>query len=173
MPVNLIEQASEILKTAFDPKDYLLTHATIVCSVDTVDVPNVKLGRVTEEDGFQINRKYSNYRISPETDKFINNNCFVPSTPITMADGSVKPIQDVSVGDEVLTHKGRVRQVVRVMHREVQEGLLEIKVRGSNERLHVTSEHPFYVFQANRECVCCGGPIAQKTPTISQSIGKY
>ena len=70
---NLIEQASEIVGGAFNPEDYLLTHATIVASVDTYEVPNTKLGSHTEE-GFRVNRKYADYRVSPECDSFINNN---------------------------------------------------------------------------------------------------
>lgn len=71
--LNLSEQASGILGHAFDPERYLLTHATIVGSVDTVDVPNVKTGAVVE-DGKKVNRKYSKFRITHETDKYINNN---------------------------------------------------------------------------------------------------
>lgn len=71
--LNLTAQASEILGQNFDPSKYLLTHCTIVSSVDTETVPNVKLGTVVEQ-GKHINRKYSNFRITPETDKYINHN---------------------------------------------------------------------------------------------------
>lgn len=71
---NLIDQASSMLGQPFDPSKYLLTHATIVCSVDTVNVPNTKLGSVRLPSGFNVNRKYSDYRIKPSCDKFINNN---------------------------------------------------------------------------------------------------
>lgn len=74
---NLINQASEILGKPFEPNDYLLSHVTIVCSVDVVDVPKSKLGKLNF-DGQTINRKWADYRVTPETDKFINNNldCF-------------------------------------------------------------------------------------------------
>jgi len=70
---NLIAQASEILEEQFDPRNYLLTHATIVASVDTVDVPNVKLGTVNEY-GRKIARRWPNYCITPGTEQWINNN---------------------------------------------------------------------------------------------------
>jgi hypothetical protein len=70
---NLIEQASEILQRKFNPDDYLLTHATIVASVDTYDVPGVRLGSF-QEGGRRIERKYANYRIDPKCDPWINNN---------------------------------------------------------------------------------------------------
>lgn len=70
---NLIEQASEIIGETFDPNDYVLSHCTVVASVDTEDVPNVKLGAI-RDDGRTILRKYSDYRITPESQIFINNN---------------------------------------------------------------------------------------------------
>ncbi len=41
----------------------------------------------------QINRKYDDFYITPGTTKYINNNCFIPGTLITMADGTVKFIE--------------------------------------------------------------------------------
>jgi len=71
--INLAEQASEILGERFDPSKYLLTHVTIVSSVDTEPVANVKLGSV-EEGGRTVNRKFGDYHITPATEQFINNN---------------------------------------------------------------------------------------------------
>lgn len=70
---NLIDQASEIFGKDFDPSKYLLTHATIVASVNTEKPSKVKLGSV-EEDGFKVNRKFANYRVTSDTEKYINNN---------------------------------------------------------------------------------------------------
>lgn len=74
---NLVAQATEILGQPFDPSKYLLTHCTIVASVDVLDVPGVKIGAV-KEDGKKVNRKYGNFRVTAETDSYINNNldCF-------------------------------------------------------------------------------------------------
>jgi hypothetical protein len=70
---NLVAQAEKILGEPFDPKNYLLTHVTIVASVDVEDVPNVRMGSTTES-GRKVNRKFSNYYITPETSQFVNNN---------------------------------------------------------------------------------------------------
>lgn len=70
---NLVEQASSIFGSVFNPENYLLTHATIVCSVDTTSPTGVKTGHVLE-DGFRINRKYADFRVKPDTQKYINNN---------------------------------------------------------------------------------------------------
>ena len=73
IPANIVSQANTILGDEFNPDQYLLTHATIVASVDTYEPTNAKLGSV-DDNGFTVNRKYGNYRIKPECDKFINNN---------------------------------------------------------------------------------------------------
>jgi len=70
---NLVAQASEILKEQFDPEKYLLTHATIVASVDVDEVPGVKMGTI-KELGRDIHRKWADYRIQPNCDIYINNN---------------------------------------------------------------------------------------------------
>jgi hypothetical protein len=70
---NLVERASEFFSKPFNPNDYLLTHATIIASVDVYEPAGVKMGS-TIEDGFRVNRRYSDYRIKAEADKFINNN---------------------------------------------------------------------------------------------------
>jgi len=70
---NLIERASELMNVPFDPIKFLLTHATIIASVDVLTPPGVKTGSVLV-DGFKVNRRYGNYVITPETDKYINNN---------------------------------------------------------------------------------------------------
>jgi len=70
---SLKKQAEDILGESFTPDRYLLTHATIVCSVDAVPVSGVKTGSVTE-NGQSILRKYADFRVSTDTDKYINNN---------------------------------------------------------------------------------------------------
>lgn len=73
MDRNLVDQASKILKENFDPSRFLLSHCTIVASVDTVDAPNARLGAATV-DGKKVLRKTTSFRIKPECDQFINSN---------------------------------------------------------------------------------------------------
>lgn len=64
--------ASTVLRKA-DPKQYLLSHATIVASVDTYAPKNVKVGRQLYR-GSQIEVKFPDFRIRPEGHSIINNN---------------------------------------------------------------------------------------------------
>lgn len=110
---NLIAQASEILKEDFDPRNYLLTHATIVASVDTEDVPNVKLGTVTEL-GRKIDRRWPNYHITPETERWTNNNGDSWDRPVLLKSyrtfvGSHNWVEHVQVEEQ---SKGRIIDAV-------------------------------------------------------------
>lgn len=67
------KEASRIALANYNPKDYMLTHCTIVASVDTEDGPGA-LGQQLES-GSIIDRRYQDYYITPETSKFVNNNC--------------------------------------------------------------------------------------------------
>jgi len=155
-----------------DPSKYLLTHCTIIASVDVDEVPNVKIGEKIQGDGGQsIKRLHNDYYITPETSKFVN--CFESGTHITMGDGTVKNIEDVRVGDEVRTHKGRIRKVTQTFENDYEGNILDIKIQGSNERLSTTPEHPFFVFEANKECVECGSDIDRNNKSASHLLGRH
>jgi predicted lipid-binding transport protein (Tim44 family) len=75
-----------------------------------------------------------------------NKGCFLPDTPITLADGSTRSISDVRPGDTVLafdSDEALVPATVRdVLVHDVASYLV---VRTDTRELHVTEEHPFYV----------------------------
>lgn len=232
--LNLAQQASDILGEKFDPSKYLLTHVTIVSSVDTEDVANVKLGSV-EEYGRTINRKWADYHITTDTEKFTNNNhdafsrgvllksyrtfvgghnfvehvqlveqskgrlldavardlgpsiyvdllvathrkhadlvrqiesgelstlsmgCFLPDAQVTLGDGRRVSIKDVQPGDLVRTHVGINREV---MHKHALLGswaMRRLHVRGINDPIESTSNHPIFVMRPQETCSCgCG-----------------
>lgn len=68
------QQAREILGGNIDPNKYLFTHCTIVASVDTEVVPDVKTGSIVIEGNKTVNRPYSDYYIKPKCSQFVNNN---------------------------------------------------------------------------------------------------
>ena len=67
--------------------------------------------------------------------------CFVAGTKVTIQD-KFKSIEDIKVGDRVLTHKNRYKKVSNIMNQEV-EMLFELKVYGQT-LIHCTENHPFY-----------------------------
>lgn len=156
------KKASSVLQ-GFDPNQYILSHATIMASVDVEDGPG-PTGRQLAE-GLQIDRRFLDYYITPESSRFVNNNgdswsrrtllssfhtfigaenyCFLPGTLVVMADGTQKVLEDVKVGDLVLTHEGRSRKVVRTFVREVDENILSIYFDRYKTPIKCTKEHPF------------------------------
>ncbi len=66
------QKTARVLLQEYQPDAFLLSHCTIIASVDTEPV-NQPLGRQMV-DGFQIDRKYADYYVSPATSKYVNNN---------------------------------------------------------------------------------------------------
>ena len=81
-------------------------------------------------------------------------NCFIADTPVHMADGSVKPIEKISVGNKVATRnigtgksekKAVLRKTVRLVHDLVVLHFAEKKDGKETDRITTTPGHPFYV----------------------------
>jgi len=73
--------------------------------------------------------------------------CFAAKTRITMADGSIKPIQDIRSGDRVIAFNGKPNRVKRVYSR-MSDHIREIWYQsgdGDVKRLETTDEHLFWV----------------------------
>ena len=70
---NLGDQIKGILGRSLDSDKYLISHCTIVASVDTDTVQGVKLGNV-KVGSKTVNRKWADYYIKPQCSEFINNN---------------------------------------------------------------------------------------------------
>lgn len=68
--------------------------------------------------------------------------CFKAGTYITTHEG-LKFIEDIKVGDMVLTHKNRFRKVLNTSITPTK-GIYKLKVQGS-PITYVTEEHPYYV----------------------------
>ena len=76
--------------------------------------------------------------------------CFVAGTTVITKDG-LKPIEQVKIGDEVITHTNTLQKVLRVGGKSQQE-VYEVKASGVLPTL-VTGEHPYYVRKTQREWV--------------------
>lgn len=72
--------------------------------------------------------------------------CFVAGTLVTMADGTRKPIETITVGDMVLTHHGRARRVTKVHTRPYHNALYSVKPC-VYPAVTCTAEHPYLTVQ--------------------------
>lgn len=66
--------------------------------------------------------------------------CFPAGTKVSMADGTVKNIEDVNDRDAVITHFGRSRNVVRTMRRQFTGKLITAFVKGWG-KVTMTEDH--------------------------------
>ena len=70
-------------------------------------------------------------------------NCFAPGTPVLTTSG-VKPIEDIAIGDRVVTHTGRVRTVLQTHANSVDgRSLFTFKAFRTPE-ITVTGNHKFW-----------------------------
>ena len=72
--------------------------------------------------------------------------CFFAGTPINVAEG-LKPIEQVLVGDMVLTHEGRYRRVSEILGRDYSGDMVTVKARG-RQAITSTGNHPFWIERA-------------------------
>lgn len=72
-PKNHVNRVANVILRKADPKRYLLSHATIVASVDTYAPKGVKTGKHMCR-GVQIEVRYPDFRIKPKNHEVINNN---------------------------------------------------------------------------------------------------
>jgi Hom_end-associated Hint len=79
--------------------------------------------------------------------------CFPANTPVLMADETEKSIQDVKIGEMVITAEGNQGRVYAVMKRHVNEPLYKLEVQNLHDSLPVnrrtiiaTGEHPFLTY---------------------------
>ncbi len=71
--------------------------------------------------------------------------CVPAGTPVITANG-IMPIEQIKVGDKVLTHKGNFKVVTEVFQREYTGKMYTFRTLGNSERLSVTEGHPILVY---------------------------
>jgi IMP dehydrogenase len=69
--------------------------------------------------------------------------CLDGHTQILLSDNSVKPISEIQLGDEVITHLGRPRPVTKLYRRMYQGQMVSLNISGCPDRLRATPNHPF------------------------------
>lgn len=75
---------------------------------------------------------------------YVGRLCFLPGTPIVMADGTLKPIEEIVEGDLVRSHTGEARKVTSTILNHHNDAVYGVHPRG-HETIWATGNHPFYV----------------------------
>ena len=102
-------------------------------------------------------------------DKYLLSHCFPAGQLILMADGTEKPIEQVKVGDLVITHQGNVKPVTKTISREVSEDLTVFQPSALPETI-CTGEHPFYAIK-KQDSWCRIFPYYARSETVKCTYG--
>jgi intein/homing endonuclease/DNA-directed RNA polymerase subunit RPC12/RpoP len=70
--------------------------------------------------------------------------CLVPGQKIKTESGWIN-IEDVAVGQRVLTHTGKMQNVIEKFKTPINNLIFEISVNGDNKKLELTGNHPLLV----------------------------
>lgn len=71
--------------------------------------------------------------------------CFPPSAPVRMEDGSLKPISQIKLGEKVITHRGRAREVTGLISKPYTGSLITAQTE-THQKVEATPDHRFVVF---------------------------
>ena len=131
------------------------------CAVLAAHWPNVpNLGNMTkigvDENGIHAD----DVRVHGGIDLLVGGTpCFVAGTMV-LTERGYRPIEEIHPGDYVVTHKRRLRKVLRVGSKEAD--VLKVKVIG-RPTMQVTANHPFWITDAKRD-------NRRKSPTYAKTI---
>jgi formate hydrogenlyase subunit 6/NADH:ubiquinone oxidoreductase subunit I len=99
--------------------------------------------------------------------------CVPPSTPIITL-GGIKPMSEIRVGDEVLTHTGKFRKVTRLFGRTYAGKLYTFRTLGNFEPLTTTEDHPILTYGEGGVSWAFASEIKYRTyltrPVISEEV---
>lgn len=77
--------------------------------------------------------------------------CFCENTEVFTVNEGVKKIQDVKLGDLVVTHKNRVQPVVQIHKNPLEERIIYKLEVERNKDIYVTENHKFWSFYTKRD----------------------
>jgi hypothetical protein len=120
------------------------TWAEVLMEVDAVRFPKLAqaiLAGHIDRTSMGVDVERSTCSVCANVAKTPSDYCFPAGVQITMSDGTLKSIEDVSVGDLVLTHDGS-RRVTQLFRNHYSGNLAVIRRQGYGQALRVTHGHP-------------------------------
>ncbi len=102
--------------------------------------------------------------------------CFPAGTPVRKGDGSHVPIETIQPGDEVLTHKGRIQKVSRVMERDYSGPAVRMRPYGLPYDVLSTADHGIWARRRAKHihsCPVCGGVFKNLKRHMQQGDVKH
>jgi glycosyltransferase involved in cell wall biosynthesis len=161
--------------------------ATLLLHTEPLDPEGPNLHHVIELLNLKSNVMFSKDRVSFQdmnvlyniSDTVVNRSCFAAGTKVATENG-YKKIETISVGDSVMTHKGRYRKVVQTITNPPPGKALLVKASGMGEFV-VTSNHNVMAIKRSslpkdfliNESLDKFIEFSKKTPMSELSAGDY
>lgn len=132
----------------FDGKRYLERYE------DRISIVALYLARGDQELAENLMYDMVEGRYQPATPTFLNSgkkqsgdlvSCFPAGTKITIANGLTKNIEDLKVGDEVLTHTGEIRSITKTIINPNEEHMITLKPANA-PAVTMTGNHPVLIW---------------------------
>lgn len=96
------------------------------------------------------------YNTHPIVGAAIDFHCFPPGAPVTMRDGTVRPLESLETGEEVFNGLGEPTRILNTFKHDINGQLVKLKVRGVQDVISCTENHPFLVYR--KEQIDCNFP---------------
>jgi len=165
--VNSIQRASVGLKDPEKPIGSFLFAGQTGCG--KTEFTKVLTEKLMNDKQYRVVIDCSEYSADHEYSKLIG--CFVPGSKVLMGTGKLKNIEKIKIGEEVITHKGRNKEVEYV-HEYDQDGeMIKYTTVNSNIPVITTNTHEIYCIKSkkcqymNRQHVICKPTCSKKDCT--------
>lgn len=113
--------------------------------------------------------KTPSFMVSPERQIWHCFGCFPKGQPVKTINGLI-PIEEIRIGDLVLTKSGSYKPVIRLLERQYNGSLVTLRTRMDNKKVVLTEDHEVYAImtknckQSSRETRICQFRCQQNCP---------
>jgi intein/homing endonuclease len=86
----------------------------------------------------------------PYEERQTTGDCLVRGTAVLMSDGSTKNIEDIKIGDSVITHNNRSKHVYELINKKPsEEQINHIYIKKYDKNISMTNDHKMLIFNDN------------------------
>jgi len=87
---------------------------------------------------------------NPYNERQVTGDCLVKGTQVLMFDGSLKNIEDIKVGEKVITHNRTAKKVYELINKKPSDGQINhVYIKKYNKTISMTNDHKILVFSDN------------------------
>ena len=143
---DVFEQFKDKLIKVQDIKNFAETNEEAKEYVDRLSYELSVINQMGYVDYFLITWDFIKYSNDHGIPTGPGRGCFLPGTEILLSNGSIKSIEDIKIGDEVITAYGNLQLVENLLRYDIKEKIITIE--SANEKVKLTSDHKMLAIKA-------------------------